>query len=92
MATRHRRDVVENLRAWFDAKGGTEDTWNNDKKMMLWLTEKADDFAAYIDREKAKTVAEKVSGMITASSPESLKMVMSSLSADERDRIIAALK
>merc|ERR1711871_1199617 len=92
LATRHRRDVVENLRAWFDAKGGTEDTWNNDKKMMLWLTEKADDFAAYIDREKAKTVAEKVSGMITASSPESLKMVMSSLSADERDRIIAALK
>ena len=91
-ASRHRRDVVENLRTWFNASGGTDDVWNNDKKMMLWLTDKAEDFSAYMEDEKAKAVAEKVSDMINASTPDNLKVVMSRLSAEDRNRILAALK
>ena len=72
--------------------GGTDDVWNNDKKMMLWLTDKAEDFSAYMEDEKAKAVAEKVSDMINASTPDNLKVVMSRLSAEDRNRILAALK
>jgi acetyl-CoA carboxylase/biotin carboxylase 1 len=87
-----RRTVTANLQAWFETQGGSTAVWEDDKKMMLWLTEHSKSFSSFIDSEKSKLVARNVSGMVSTSSAEELSMIMKNLTTDDRAKILAALK
>ena len=91
-ASGFRRVVSDSLRAWFTSRGGSQDVWDDDRKMMLWLTENSKAFSTFIDTEKGKSVAQNVSEMIAGSSNEELTLVMSALSKEDRAKILAALK
>lgn len=37
--SRHRREAAADLKAWFQQSGGKEEVWEDDRRMMLWLTD-----------------------------------------------------
>lgn len=87
-----RQDVIESLRAWFNSLGGTQDVWDDDRKMMLWLTDHNKDFSSFIEGEKAGLIATSLSNMIVNSTNEELARVLSKLPKGDRSKILAALK
>lgn len=90
--SRHRREAVADLRAWFLSSGGKADMWEDDRRMMLWLTDNQQLFAQYVAGRKAEVTAAALADMVGACDAEVLRRTVAALSPEAKARLAAALK
>jgi len=92
VAADHRRSVVADLKAWFLAAGGSAEAWEDDKKVLGWLSDNGHAFKKYAADCNALVMAKQVSAKLAATGAESLKQMMQGLSEEDRMKIRAALE
>jgi acetyl-CoA carboxylase/biotin carboxylase 1 len=96
----HRKTTVAELQTWFLEQGGSAELWEEDKEMMGWFDAHKTELQAYISGIKnAQLVSQiglKLGEIVVAASAEGdatqfLKQAFQSLSAEDRQQILAAL-
>ena len=90
--SRHRREAVADLRAWFDASGGKPETWDDDRKMMSWLTDHQTQFTAYVASKRAAVAATTLTECVkSCGGDEGLRAAIKGMSPELRAQLLAAL-
>jgi hypothetical protein len=72
--------------------GGKPEAWEDDRRVMLWLTDNHAAFAAYVTERKAAFTAQALAERVSACDAEGLKKAVAHLSPDVRAALAAALK
>ncbi len=92
-----RKIFTADLYQWALSKGVTEEIWDDDHKVLLWLDNHVDELNSFVQSKKnqvhAKTITEKVRKLIQESSGEVsvLKIALASLSTEEKVMLQQAL-
>ena len=90
--SRHRREAVADLRTWFDASGGKGESWDDDRKMMNWLTDHQAQFTAYVASKRAAVTAATLVECVKACGDEGLRAAVKEMTPELRAQLLAALK
>jgi len=91
--SKHRREAVDDLKAWFLSNAGSKpEMWEDDRRVMLWLTDNHAAFAAYVAERKANFTAKALAERMSACDAEGLKRAVANLSPEVRAALAAALK
>jgi hypothetical protein len=87
----HRKKTVADLKAWFHEKGGLEEQWNDDRKMLEWLSEKGDAFKEYIRLREVDIAAEHISDALSKTEDAALRRICVNLKVADKKRILDAV-
>lgn len=90
--SRHRREAVADLHSWFKEQGGKAETWEDDRRMMLWLTDNHASFTSYVADKKAQSAAAVIADKVAACDADGLKLAMAALTPEARARLLSALQ
>jgi hypothetical protein len=83
---------VADLREWFEQQGGKPDTWEDDRKMMRWLTDNQAAFVAYETARRAALTGAALAERVVACDEDGLRRAVAAMPAEARARLLAALK
>jgi acetyl-CoA carboxylase / biotin carboxylase 1 len=87
----HRKRTIANMKEWFIREGGKDKLWNDDRKMMTWLSENGTALNKYIQEQSVQIIAGSISEKLADTSDESLRQILQSLSDELKLRITSAL-
>ena len=88
----YRTEIIAELKSWFLSKGGDDETWGDDRKMILWLTHNSETFQQYVKEKKANTFAKQLSEKVAESDVDHITSVLSKMSQDDQKKIAESLK
>jgi hypothetical protein len=82
------------MRDWFlsPAVGGRAETWDDDKKMIMWLTDNAAQFSSYVARRRAEALSASLAERAAACDEDGLRLAVAAMAPEVRARLLAALK
>jgi len=92
VAADHRKAVIADLQGWFTKSGGSSEVWEDDKKMLVWLSANGVAFKKYISDCNAQAMSSQLALKLKETSADGLRQVLQGLSSEDRKKILAALE
>jgi acetyl-CoA carboxylase / biotin carboxylase 1 len=88
----HRKTIMGELYKWYIEQGGSPEAYDDDRKMMLWLSEKNNEFVKFIDNKKHSSAASQISKIVSESDDQSLKDLLSKMDKKDLAKLAKAMQ